>query len=302
MVARPRLYGDESRIKAALARHIASASDLLDRLEGVKSLMRAAYGGPNGIAASLREMDWTEEVSRWRTRVHRMLLRNLAGDAPAILPTLTRDWPPETGKPRHARTIDWVEPWLRDSLTELLALKDLLGVTRGVAAVSPGWAAFAELQASGLIESAVIDGYVKDMRDPRTPKQLANAIGAAKELTEATLRAALDRFEETWRTSDDLNALMKKWRRRAEQLAPPDPTTSATLDRALAALGSLVTFLAAWRNAYGSGHGRSGHPPGVRRRHARLAVDGAEMAVRFIVTTMDDLQMLPALTGGSAGL
>jgi len=33
--------------------------------------------------------------------------------------------------------------------------------------------------------------------------------------------------------------------------------------------------------------------PGLKPRHARLAVDGAETAIRFIVTTMDDLALLP---------
>ncbi len=86
---------------------------------------------------------------------------------------------------------------------------------------------------------------------------------------------------------------MKKWRKRVDVIAPPDPAARGTLDSAQAALGSVVTFLAAWRNAYGSGHGRSRYPPGLKPRHARLAVDGAETAIRFIVTTMDDLALLP---------
>jgi Abortive infection C-terminus len=83
------------------------------------------------------------------------------------------------------------------------------------------------------------------------------------------------------------------WRKAIGHLAPPDPQGAATLDKAQAALANLVTFLAEWRNSYGSGHGRRSYPPGLTTRHARLAADAAETCVRFIVTTMDDMQLLP---------
>ena len=86
---------------------------------------------------------------------------------------------------------------------------------------------------------------------------------------------------------------MKKWRTAIRELAPPDAEGQESLDKAHAALGNLVTFLAQWRNAYGRGHGRAKYSPGVTKRHARLAADAAETCVRFIVSTMDDLQLLP---------
>ena len=104
---------------------------------------------------------------------------------------------------------------------------------------------------------------------------------------------ALDRLGESYGGGDDLPGLMKKWRKAIGQVAPPDPQGEATLDKAQAALANLVTFLAEWRNAYGRGHGRPQYPPGLTARHARLAADAAETCVRFIVTTMDDLQLLP---------
>lgn len=179
----------------------------------------------------------------------------------------------------------------------MIRLRDILGVSRRLREAASPSPQFAELRASGLVEPAVVDGYVKDMRDPKTAKQLVNSIGAAKEITEATLRAALDRFDETWDSNDDLRSLMKKWRKRVELIAAPDPLTRETLDQAQAALGNLLTFLAAWRNAYGSGHGRPRYPPKLVLRHARLAVDAAETAVRFIVTTMDDEALLPSQPG-----
>jgi hypothetical protein len=205
----------------------------------------------------------------------------------------TADWPPNTGKPRHARKIEWVAPWIHQSLEELDELRAALGVRRGVARDSSPPVQFGELQASGLVDPGVIGGHVRDMRNPRTPKQLGDAIGAAKELTEATLRGALDRLGEPWSRRDELPQLMRKWRRRVIDVAAPDDTSSQILDQALGALSSQVAFLAAWRNAYGRGHGRPRYPPGLKPRHARLAIDAAETAVRFIATTMDDLELLP---------
>jgi hypothetical protein len=117
--------------------------------------------------------------------------------AEALLPRLTALIPPDTGKPRHARTIHTIEPWLRVAIDELLALRDAVGVSRNVTVAEPP-GRFEELRASGLVNPAVIDGYSRAMAAPRTPKQLLDAIGASKEITEATLRAALERLGVGW--------------------------------------------------------------------------------------------------------
>lgn len=293
---RPRIYGDERRYKGTLDRQIARGRELLDQLEGTRNLMAAANAGGRRLMAELEEMQWTDEVERWHVTVIRSAHRHLAEAAPTVLPTVTTPWPPDTGKPRHARRIEWVEPWLRDSISELGELRTKLGVRRGVAA-APAPNRFAELEASGLVDSQVIAGHARDMTNPRTPKQLADAIGAAKELSEAALRGALDRLGEPWRDTDDVSGLMRKWRQRVEQHAAPDPAGRGSLDNAQAALGNLLRFLAEWRNAYGGGHGRPTYPPGLSQRHARLAVDAAETIVRFVATTMDDLAMLPPQAG-----
>jgi hypothetical protein len=111
-------------------------------------------------------------------------------------------------------------------------------------------------------------------------------------MMEATLRGALDRLGEPYARTDELSALMRKWRRAIGNVAAPDPQGEDSLDKAQAALANLVTFLAEWRNSYGRGHGRQQYPPGLSQRHARLAADAAETSVRFIATTMDDLELL----------
>jgi hypothetical protein len=72
-----------------------------------------------------------------------------------------------------------------------------------------------------VIDERVIKDMAKAMRSPHTPKQLGDAIGAAKEIVEAALRGALGRLGEPWTAKDDLPKLMKKWRDAVGELAPP---------------------------------------------------------------------------------
>jgi hypothetical protein len=291
-VKRPRIYGNETRCRAAVARYIESAEEILDQADGVRKRIAALSErglGP-GMAFSIEE-EWGNEVRRRLLLARRNLGPYLQDQFEEVLPTVA-GVPPDTGKPRHTIVFANGEPNLRRAVSELRELQDALGVRRGVATTAPPPARFAELHASGLVAEKVIADHAKDMLSPRTPKQLYDAIGSAKELTEATLRAALDRLGESYRPRDDLPTLMRNWRKAVGKLAPPDPQGEDSLDKAQAALASIVNFLAEWRSAYGRGHGRPQYPPGLTARHARLAADAAETCIRFIVTTMDDLQLL----------
>jgi len=271
------------------------AEELLDQAVGVRNRMAAvtATRQHESLMAFTIEREWEKRVRRWFSAARHALGRYLQEQLEDVMPTLALGLPPDDGKPRHRIGLDNGEPWLRKGLEELQEMRAALGVKRGVATTAPAPARFEELHASGLVGEKVIDDHAKEMLSPRTPRQLYNAIGSAKELTEATLRAALDQLGESYERRDDLPNLMRKWRKAIGKVAPPDSQTEATLDKAQAALANLVTFLAEWRNAYGRGHGRPQYPPGLTARHARLAADAAETCVRFIVTTMDDLQLLP---------
>jgi Abortive infection C-terminus len=298
---RPRIYGDEARCRRALARYISGAEELLDQAEGVRKRVEASP--QRDMLERIRhlhqfdaigpEAEWAKNVRRWFSGARQSMVAYLQEQLGEVMPVLALGLPPDTGKPRHGIWLDNGVPWLRKALEELQELQAVLGVKRDVAKAGPAPARFEELHASGLVSEKVINDHAKEMLSRRTAKQLHDAIGSAKELTEATLRAALDRLDVSWGPSDGLGVLMKKWRKAVGELAPPDPEGAATLDRAQAALANLVTFLAEWRNAYGRGHGRAQYPPGLARRHARLAADAAETCVRFIVTTMDDLELLP---------
>ena len=294
VMKRPRIYGNEARFRAAVARYIDSAEELLDQAVGVRNRIAAApENRENPVRVALVvESTWVKDVRRWFSAAGPAMWKYLQ-EQHDVLPVIANGLPPDTGKPRHRIGLDNGEPWLRAALEELKAMQAALGVRRGLVAATPAPARFEELHASGLLAEKVIADYAKEMLAPRISKQLRDAIGSAKELTEATLRAALDQLEESYRPQDDLPALMRTWRRAIGKQAPPDPEGQETLDKAQAALANVVTFLAEWRNTYGRGHGLPEYPLGLAKRHARLAADAAETCVRFIVTTMDDLERLP---------
>jgi hypothetical protein len=248
-----------------------------------------------------------ESPQRWQANARNGLSKHLQDQMDEVLPVLCAGVPQRKRRvgtsgrrPTLKRENDvvlgeldsYVE-WVTSACDELKELQAAVGVRRGIVPTPVTAGRFEELLASGLVDRQVIEDHARDMRAPKTPKQLADAIGAAKELTEATLRAAIDHAGESWKPRDDLGVLMRIWRDATRKKAAPDSEGEEALSRVQAGLGSLITFLAEWRNPYGDGHGRTSYPPGLRERHSRLAADAAETAIRFVVTTMDDLQLLP---------
>ncbi len=137
-----RIYGGEAKFRAALGRHLATGRDLLDVLEGVKRRMAGSDRGPTGLHAELIEAEWIADVEQWQTRALRAAVRHLQDGAEGQLPTLGLRWPPDTGKPRHRRSIEWIEPWLRESIDETQRLRDSLhGQAPPAAAPAPAVAA-----------------------------------------------------------------------------------------------------------------------------------------------------------------
>lgn len=290
----PQVYGDTKAFKRALDRYINDGQTLLDQARGVHELQKRAETGDTRayLDGVLAQTEWLDRMERWRVNVAQSMRRHLLAQVQDIVPAVLEWIPPETGKPRHARSVATMEPWLLEAVDDLLALRAKLGVGRNVAASGSPPGRLEELEASGLVDSAVLKGYARQMSTLNTPARRHYAIGAAKEITEATLRAALTRLGEPWRPTDDIGALAKKWRVAVDKLAPPDPLGADALKKAMSSLTGLITFLAEWRNKCGSGHGASKYAP-TTPRQARLAVDAAETVVRFVSLTMDDLALLP---------
>lgn len=289
-LGRPRVYGDDSKCRTALTRYIRRGEELLDQSIGVRKHIDSL---DNEFVEFALEDEWGQAVRRWAINAARGLGPYLQEGFAGLLPRLAFGLPPNSGKPRHFVGLENAVPWIRDVLDELASLQAALGVRRDVIKSAPIPVRFAELRASGLVADKVVSDHERAMTKPRTAHQLANAIGSAKEIVEATLRAALTQLGQPYAMRDDLTSLMKKWRTTIVTLAPPDEQGRETLDQVQASLANIVKFLGEWRNPYGRGHGRPQYPKGLRPRHARLAIDVAETSVRFIVTTMDDLELLP---------
>jgi hypothetical protein len=154
----------------------------------------AAEGVPAYWTNTYIEDVWATPVRRWFGAAGKTMNGYLQEQLEDVLGVIARGLPPPTGKPRHHFGLENGEPRLRRAVEELRELQAALGVSCGVAKAAPSPAGFEELHASGLVDEKVINDHTKAMLAPRTASQLSDAIGSAKELTEATLRAALERL------------------------------------------------------------------------------------------------------------
>ncbi|MGO1536892.1 MAG: abortive infection family protein [Yaniella sp.] len=138
----------------------------------------------------------------------------------------------------------------------------------------------------GLIDDSKIDDYLKRMRTRRTRSEMSNAIGAAKEIVEATLRGLIDVHNlQIPSGTPDLHDWWKILRPKFI-----DPAIQEALGGRQGALLKLmgnqvstVQSLSELRNRVGSGHGTPKHPVGLKSAHALLAVDTAHTLTRFAV-------------------
>lgn len=139
---KPTIYGDESRLRAAVTKAINNGQDLLAQVEGVRKLMQAAE---DPLEARGIEGGWEAEFRAWFNRtgkaLHKYLREQLIGvprglrppgldDVPEVLPVLGAGLPPDTGKPRHTIHIDEGEEWLRKTLDELRELQSVLASSK----------------------------------------------------------------------------------------------------------------------------------------------------------------------------
>jgi len=167
----------------------------------------------------------------------------------------------------------------REQLVEDGEYEDVVPALRDAAG---GWP---HLRGKEMVSDAVLDGYLTRMRKRRTKAEISDAIGAAKELTEATMKALATRHAvtPTSKTPD----LSDYWRVLKPFLS------DAAIDRALGSrdgavlrlLSSQVTVvqsLGELRNRVGSGHGVTAHPAGLSAAHALLAVDTAHTLTRYL--------------------
>lgn len=118
------------------------------------------------------------------------------------------------------------------------------------------------------------------------------AVGAAKELVEATIKYALSELAETFDSAGDIPALAKQLHKRL-RLDPKAiaPTTRGadSIVRILSGLTQVPHGLAELRNeGYGTGHGQAKRISGIKPRHAELAARSAIAYASFILDTLTD--------------
>ncbi|WZL81836.1 abortive infection family protein [Vallitaleaceae bacterium 9-2] len=114
------------------------------------------------------------------------------------------------------------------------------------------------------------------------------AIGKTKELVESCCKTILDENEIEWDKNWDVGQLTGETVKLLKLMPKDIPDTAPAANEMKAILGNLrgiATNLAALRNPYGSGHGKSATYKGLEERHAKLAVGSSITLVSFLWDT-----------------
>lgn len=139
----------------------------------------------------------------------------------------------------------------------------------------------------GIISGPVLDGYLAQMRSRRTKSQIEAAIGAAKEIVEATIKYLVNA---RGITALGNNASLADWWRALEPTLESAKVAKALgskdlgLVKLLKAQANTIIALGELRNKVGTGHGKSEHPAGLAPSHALFAVDTAHTLTRYLTT------------------
>ncbi|MFD3549319.1 abortive infection family protein [Streptomyces sp. NPDC058655] len=144
---------------------------------------------------------------------------------------------------------------------------------------------------SGLNDpSGIVVELERIRRDLTTDPQ--GAIGAAKQLIEATAKTALRELGVVVKKNRDvpiLVAMVHKELRLDAASAPDGPDGSKAIKKILSGAVNIAVGVAELRNqGFGSGHGQASAPSGLGVRHARLTVNAAVTWCELILDTLAD--------------
>jgi hypothetical protein len=137
----------------------------------------------------------------------------------------------------------------------------------------------------GLVADSIIDGHLRQMRTRRTRSEISSAIGASKEIVEATFKAlSVKHGVAPTKTTPDLSDWWKVLRPLLadQSIDKALGSTDGALIKLISSQVALVQNLGELRNRVGSGHGKAEHPAGLASSHALLAVDTAHTLTRFL--------------------
>ncbi|MFG6490825.1 abortive infection family protein [Microbacterium sp. P03] len=187
----------------------------------------------------------------------------------------------ETVESQLGRLAELIEQRLLIFAAQLRIDGEFEDVTPALRDAAGGWP-----HLRGQLPDSVLDGYLATMRKRRTRSDIAGAIGAAKEVVEATMKVlAAKHGAVPTATAPDLHDW---WRALRPHLV--DAQVEAALGAREGAVLKLISgevatvqALGELRNRVGTGHGRTAHPAGLTAAHALLAVDTAHTVTRFLV-------------------
>jgi hypothetical protein len=137
----------------------------------------------------------------------------------------------------------------------------------------------------GLVADSIIDGHLRQMRTRRTRSEISSALGASKEIVEATFKAlSVKHGVAPTKTTPDLSDWWKVLRPLLDDQSIDKAlgSTDGALIKLISSQVALVQNLGELRNRAGSGHGKAEHPAGLASSHALLAVDTAHALTRFL--------------------
>lgn len=138
----------------------------------------------------------------------------------------------------------------------------------------------------GIIADPVLDGYLAQMRRRRTKSEISAAIGAAKEVTEATIKHVASATGLT--PANPNSTSLGQWWKLIEPTLESAKIEKALgskdlgLIKLLASQVNTVSSLGELRNKVGTGHGKSVHPAGLTTAHALFAIDTAHTVTRYL--------------------
>jgi hypothetical protein len=148
-----------------------------------------------------------------------------------------------------------------------------------------------EATLAGLTDPSGIRAELERIRRA-LPDDPAGAIGAAKQLVEATAKVVLTECRLPVAVDAKVPELVKA-AQQALQLHPSSihagPDSSDAVKKILGGVSSIAVGVAELRNrGYGSGHGQASTPTGLSPRHAHLAVNAAITWCHLLLDTLAD--------------
>jgi hypothetical protein len=225
-ISEPRIYGDPAKFRTKLRQRVTLGKHLLDELAGARRSIEGSAAlnradRPSGhldtlISQIAVEMDVARVLDPIETRAiswgraNRTLVQiHLGPAAKGLFGSI------QLGSRRDSPSTrpDLLETYIQTDLATLSHLVLTIPAKKQLEAVAARSVRLDELWASALLDRQLMLSYEKRMSAVDTPRTALEAIGAAKELVEAALKAALQRLKQPAPPpNEDFQAIAKRVR------------------------------------------------------------------------------------------